>query len=397
MKPTLWLPLIMGANVWVFALAQENPTEPLPAPKPPPSAAESYTVFAYNDLGMHCLNKDFSELCVLPPANTLRAQVIRRGSSPEIIFENLQVKYSVPGNTQSATKTNFWKYAKPLFGVQLPTNVGLFGFGLSGQMQPTSDRDYAAFGIPLTQITDAGVDDSYQLAKVDVFQSGVKVASTQNVVPVSWEMSCNQCHKATSRTTMEGSILVAHDKRHGTNLYAKRPVLCASCHADPALGAPGVSGVKSLSAAMHGAHALRMPDQTSENTCYACHPGPKTQCLRDVHKANGMTCSTCHGGMTQVANPARRPWQDEPKCGDCHRVPGHEYEQPGKLFRDSVGHNGVKCIVCHNSPHAIAPSSNPRDNVQAVTKQGHAGTIDTCTVCHTQRPSDPFNHTAHGD
>ncbi|TWT41916.1 hypothetical protein RAS1_30400 [Phycisphaerae bacterium RAS1] len=39
-----------------------------------------YVVFGYNDLGMHCMNAHFSEIMVLPPFNTLHAQVIRRGT-----------------------------------------------------------------------------------------------------------------------------------------------------------------------------------------------------------------------------------------------------------------------------------------------------------------------------
>ena len=31
----------------------------------------SYVVLGYNDLGMHCMNQDFSQLCILPPFNTL--------------------------------------------------------------------------------------------------------------------------------------------------------------------------------------------------------------------------------------------------------------------------------------------------------------------------------------
>jgi len=86
MKSPLWFPAIMGINICVFALAQQAPPEPKPQPIPTP-VAESYVVMAYNDLGMHCMNKDFSEICVLPPANTFRATVLRRGSSPELITE----------------------------------------------------------------------------------------------------------------------------------------------------------------------------------------------------------------------------------------------------------------------------------------------------------------------
>lgn len=42
-------------------------------------------VFGYNELGMHCMNEDFPELAILPPFNTLRAALVRRGFEPDII------------------------------------------------------------------------------------------------------------------------------------------------------------------------------------------------------------------------------------------------------------------------------------------------------------------------
>ena len=38
-----------------------------------------YILLGWNDLGMHCYNRDFQDLAVLPPYNTLWAQVIKRG------------------------------------------------------------------------------------------------------------------------------------------------------------------------------------------------------------------------------------------------------------------------------------------------------------------------------
>jgi len=173
-------------------------------------------------------------------------------------------------------------------------------------------------------------------------------------------------------------------------------VLCAKCHADPALGAAGQAGISAFSIAMHKAHSTRMGSLTGLAQCYACHPGTTTQCLRDVHKAKGLVCQDCHTSMAAVGSSGRTPWVDEPRCGSCHHVAGHEYEQTGVLYRDSVGHNGVKCIACHGSPHAIGPSTLDRDNVQAIALQGHAGPIDKCTVCHTSTPDDGFNHTRGG-
>ena len=47
---------------------------------PPPQP--SYEVLAWNDLGMHCYDKDFSTFSILPPYNTVWAQVIEKGSPP---------------------------------------------------------------------------------------------------------------------------------------------------------------------------------------------------------------------------------------------------------------------------------------------------------------------------
>ncbi|RPJ08335.1 MAG: hypothetical protein EHM36_05590 [Deltaproteobacteria bacterium] len=52
------------------------------------SATSSLATFAFNDLGMHCYDSDFSVFAILPPFNVLRAQVVRKGSGgtmPEIL------------------------------------------------------------------------------------------------------------------------------------------------------------------------------------------------------------------------------------------------------------------------------------------------------------------------
>ncbi len=357
-------------------------------------------VLGFNDLGMHCMNQDFSEICILPPFNNLHAQVIdRRDEDPHIMTEGLQITYSIPGNTRSSNKTNFWKYAQKLFGVSLPADVGLTGNRLTGKMKPTGRGDFVATGIPITPITDRGVEDAYQLSKIDVTWKQTKIATTRAVVPVSWEISCNLCHN-TPGLSVETDILRRHDLKHATRLEASKPVLCAKCHADPALGTPGVLGVSTMSGAMHGSHASRMgPVAAIGNTCYACHPGFRTNCQRDVHFARGIFCVDCHGGMESVAAPGRTPWVDEPRCETCHaeRRPDFAFEQQGKLFKDSKGHQGVMCASCHGSPHAITPTVTPADNVQAIALQGHAGPIGECRVCHRKPPEHRFNHDYEGD
>jgi len=193
------------------------------------------------------------------------------------------------------------------------------------------------------------------------------------------------------------NILRLHDQKHGTILEptfdpqtgrATDPVVCQTCHYTPALDlaqvgprgpendtSPGDPSNgrdqvkhKSMSNVMHSHHATvtdqngvplfpDMPPALSggvkrdpvltqtvlEETCYRCHPGKNTQCMRGAMANGGLVCQDCHGNMAQVGddfsrgvspatpgafelaadfytNPAtpRVPWANEPGCGACH-------------------------------------------------------------------------------
>src|SRR4030066_1534771 len=80
-------------------------------PTPTVGPGAEYVVIGWNDLGMHCYDRDYSKLSVLPPYNNLWAQVIQRGDPPQVVTQGVRVQYAFPDNTSSATKTNFWTYA----------------------------------------------------------------------------------------------------------------------------------------------------------------------------------------------------------------------------------------------------------------------------------------------
>ncbi len=377
-----------------------------PTNEPAAVDADAYVVLAWNDLGMHCYNRDFQDLAVLPPYNNLWAQVIRKGDPPEIVTSGVKVTYSFPNNTYSVGKSNFWTYAKALFNVDLAPNVGLTGKGLSGEMDQQTDH-YIAEGIPLTEFSDSDLTkaDPYQLATIIVNDSttNAELARTITVAPVSTEMHCDNCHddggvENISTGRVETNILTLHDDEEAvaavsssavnTSLMQQRPVLCAKCHASNALGTTGEPGVPNLSKAIHEKHEGEVPDTT--DGCYNCHPGPTTKCLRDVMSQEfGMGCVDCHGDMEQVAkNPD--PWLNEPRCDTCHNE--GPYDQNQALYRNSTEHGGVYCAGCHDSPHAIAPSSQPNDAIKFIGWQGHDGPIDTCTVCHVTGPTAAGPH-----
>ncbi|MCL4560318.1 MAG: hypothetical protein M1281_06870 [Chloroflexi bacterium] len=377
----------------------------------------SMIILAWNDLGMHCYNNDFQDLAILPPYNTLWAQVIQVGDPPKNVTSGITVEYSFPENTSSAGKTNFWTYAQQLFGVSLQPNIGLTGKGLSGTMDLEGDH-YVARGIPLTEFRDDSVDPvqapyPYQLAQIVVKDavSGVILAQTTVVAPVSSEMNCVNCHSDTGDATsrypiapqgrVAANILAIHDylsqsqypAGHTEALLSKRPVLCAECHPDNALGAPGIAGVSSLSNAMHKHHSGLEDITPDTDGCYNCHPGPETQCLRDVMSQEySMTCVDCHGDIANVAeNP--EPWLNEPRCDNakCH---GEEVNLTQPLYRFSVGHGRLYCEGCHDSTHAIATSREPNDAIKFVNLQGHTGTLKSCETCHGVQPTASFVHKA---
>jgi hypothetical protein len=345
---------------------------------------DEYVVFAWNDLGMHCLNPSYDKAVILPPYNNLTAQVIKRGDPPEIVTDGVTVEYKITNNTYTYGKGSyggFWDNITSLFGLStLDHDKGLTGNSLSGTMT-ASGNIFVATGVPVCPVDDQGTWDPMQVAEFTVKNaSGTVVASTKNTVPTSDEINCAKCHG----TDAFADILAKHDEEEGTTLSASKPVLCAKCHGSMALGfsGRGTSG-KYLSEAIHGFHS----DKGA--SCYDCHPGQTTKCNRSIkHTTDDGHCTTCHGTMANVASTTlsgRVPWVDEPKCYTCHNTTSGVDTGTG-LYRNSEGHGNVMCAACHGSPHAMVPTNNDKDNYQSMMYQSYAKspkTIASCGTCHS--------------
>ena len=381
-----------GNTVVDWALTKSYGTQAIPARN------MTYVILAWNDLGMHCDQDDYSYFAVLPPFNTLHAQVFKRGSeSAKLVTSGITVSYSFPKKTNAALHTNFWAYA-PQFGWNAPTNVGITGTPLKGNMKLASNRlTWEAVGIPITPYDDDGTWDPYGTAVLTVKNSSGRVLQTANVVaPVSTEMKCSNCH-GTANPQLD--ILQKHDAAMGTNFVAEQKKgivhLCSECHQDNALGMPGKPGIPSLSLAMHDFHRDMM-DTTPQasNTkpgCYNCHPGTKTQCLRGIMARAGKSCEDCHGDMAELTNSlvnGRQAWLQEPKCGDCHDA--NHAENGNTLYRNSLWNNSpegamngmVYCEACHNSPHSELTTTVAADASISKKFQGDSYWIWNCGVCH---------------
>ena len=344
-------------------------------PTPPPTASATYVVTAWSELGMHCIDgKDYSVFSVLPPYNTLHAQVVKVGNPPTVT-SGVTVTYEAIAdttgskNTSSSGKTNFWTYVKTLFLASPAPDMGLTGNPVqSATPHPMTYNPalgyWEALAIPTIPYDDAGVRNPYPMAKIVARDSsGTLLGSTTAVLAVSDEMNCTTCHGSGTNAVAQPAagwendpdpakdvkfnILKKHDDRWDVTAYlpalAKNgyvyqaslyqtaksgtPILCATCHGSNALGLAGLPGISPLTADMHTLHAPVINPATGVSldngatslaSCYLCHPGPQTRCQRGA--MNKTACFDCHGNLTRVGAPSREGWLDLPACQMCHNT-----------------------------------------------------------------------------
>ncbi len=458
--------------------------------RPPDAPAGSdFALLAWNDLGMHCIDgKDYSIFSILPPYNNLQAELVDTRNNARVepaggVTLSYQAIADTRGsiNTTSADKTNFWRYAGALFGVTPPDDVGLTGnptpSGTPAPLTWSAERGlWEATGIPITPRDDAGATNYYPMVRVVARDAaGTVLATADAVLPVSDEMTCSACHRSTVQGNeaqtaarpaagwvfdgdpekdWKRNILRLHDERQlgvaafdqalvdlgydGAGLSATAeggtPVLCAACHGSNALPGTGMAGIEPLTQALHALHGSVLDPATlaeldavdNRSSCYLCHPGSQTECLRgamgaaqDATGALSMACQSCHGTLSDVGTAGRAGWLDEPTCQSCHHDGVRELtaltsdhllrsvldrrfattpNTPAagfSLYRLSSGHGGLQCEACHGATHAVYPSVEPNDNVLASSLQGHVGTVAECSVCHATVP-DTVDGGPHG-
>ena len=168
-----------------FSLTKAYGTQTIPA------NSTGYSVFAWNDLGMHCDQDDYSYFSVLPPFNTLHVQIKNLNDTSGMITSGVNVAYTFPKKTNSTLHTNFWQYAAK-YGWNVPANTGITGTLLAGNMQvDPKNLGFVATGIPVTPYDDDGTWDPYGAANITVTDTNNTVVQTASVVaPTSTEMDC---------------------------------------------------------------------------------------------------------------------------------------------------------------------------------------------------------------
>lgn len=431
--------------------APEIPVEIYPFDK----NTDTYVLLAWNTLGMKGITDSSDQLMMLPPGNTIYAQLIKRGDPPQMMMQDVEMRYAIaPEFSAPQEQIAFWNNAEKLFGKELEPGIGLKGKGLSGIMDlKPEDNAFVAAGIPVVPYPKDGGFSPYPLVTIEALDrtSGKVLAQTRVVAPATTEMGCKNCHGGGWRvndvagfTASTGeNILATHDKLSNTKLLQQsrngEPVLCQSCHADPALAQKGEDHLLNFSASIHGWHANYLRDMEGGDACATCHATRSdgaTQCFRS-HHSMFMNCNNCHGTMEEHAiallnqeqaqgkeraatmmehlstttvedatqvNP-RQPWGQQPDCLTCHQDFGVGMsldafntwtENSAGLYRNRHDQMGaLMCAACHGSPHALYPArmGAAHDNIQPLQYQSNTRPLgNDCTVCHTLQPEFEAHH-----
>ena len=333
--------------------------------------AADAALLGWNNLGMHCMDSDYSVFSILPPYNTVEAQLlvggklVRSGTGYTVTYEAV-ADPDGSFNSTAMGKGNFYTYAAALFGATLAPEMGLAGWGMPGTGNPpqamlfettnhpaagvvTTVNWWRAEGIPLAPYDDAHKENPYPLMRLIARNSANQTIATSDVVlPVSDEMDCRVCHASGTRAggrpaagwVWDGlperdyrlNILRLHDEQqfalHPT-LYSEalavrgfnarglyvgvvadaKPVLCAACHASEALGAPSYGSIPPLTASVHSRHAQVIDPVLGIS-------------LND--SANRAACYRCHPGSTTrclrgaMGGAIAADGSMEMQCQSCH-------------------------------------------------------------------------------
>jgi Bacterial Ig domain len=336
---------------------------PLAGVQPSAAPKAHWTVVAWNDLGMHCMDYDYSVFSILPPFNNLHVQLIdntgklvRTSTGYTITYQGMKDPTGSITVT-SAPHTNFWQYVLPIYGLSPLPDVGLLGQAMPGNKNTpqalqgfdTTYYYFSATGVPFVPVDSKGATNTYPMVRVVAKDStGTTLATTVTDLPVSTEMTCIGCHASGSQAPAmpptgwvyypgnpdkdyKLNILLFHDELpqnptlyqqtlvtagYPNGLYnsatAGTPILCGRCHVSNALapyGYTGIPGVPPLTQSQHSFHAnvidpvsgLPLNSENNRAACYNCHPGSTTKCLR--------------GAMGSAIAP---DGSQEMQCQDCH-------------------------------------------------------------------------------
>ncbi len=397
--------------------------------------AATYKVIARNDLGMHCACPTFDGFLLLPPYNTLRAQVIMVDPSMMDGSAGLTVSYSMAEETDASLQADPYYSSwitnaprlfpgfQPVVGGKVK---GITGNGISGTMTYDSvTRSFNATGIPAYPVTtgnpakDIMTDpfggpnrDPYLTANITVKDSsGATVATTSTVVPVAFGGCCT-CHLPLAQqngypATAAGSFKYL-GKLHGQNSSkidlsyldptgrgVGGPVRCSWCHWDPAMGesaAPGLAKVWPNYVILPGAGFTRtdvkISSRSFSDVLHKYH-AQNTKVLTQFDPNIANNCYACHPGNGASCYRGAHKGKTAIWCIDCHgnltqRIATNQMAQPWQqstlptCFGPSPGITSA--FACHPRDNNVT-NGWPGVFGKFINSRGHEGSV-LCDSCH---------------
>jgi hypothetical protein len=336
--------------------------------------AATSTVLGWNNLGMHCMDSDYSVFSILPPYNTIEAQLIvggrlvTNGSGYTVTYQAV-ADPAGSFNSTAMGKGNFYTYATALYGATLAPEAGLAGWsmpGLSNTPQgmvfestnypapgvATPVNWFLALGIPISPYDDAHAKNAYPLMRVIVRNTlSQPIATNDIVLPVSDEMDCRACHASGTQAPNNpaqpaaGWVWVSNPERdyrlnilrlHDEHQFSFYPGLYAAALAARGFNPQGLyRGVVAddkpvLCAACHSSEALgtasysNIPPLTaSVHALHAYVQDPVLNLTLDS-SANRAACYRCHPGSTTrclrgaMGSAVAADGSMEMQCQSCH-------------------------------------------------------------------------------
>jgi hypothetical protein len=317
------------------------------------------------------MDSDYSVFSILPPYNTIEAQLIVNGTlvtNGAGYSVTYQAVADPTGSFDSTAmgKGNFYQYCASLYGAALAPEMGLAGWAMPGTNNtpqhmlfetinhPATGVSmpvnwFRAEGIPLSPYDDSLRKNPYPLMRLVVTDAASNVLATSAIVlPISDEMDCRACHASGAPAAAEPvagwvnvanperdyrlNILRLHDERqfalhpvlysaalaarslNPADLYTNvvvdgTPVLCAACHSSEALGTASFGSIPPLTTSVHSQHAGVMD--------------PVLNVTLDS-SANRAACYRCHPGSTTrclrgaMGAAISSDGSMEMQCQSCH-------------------------------------------------------------------------------
>src|SRR5512138_2579780 len=100
-------------------------------------AGANYALLGWNNLGMHCMDSDYSVFSILPPYNTIEANLIvggklvTNGTGYSVTYEAV-TDPDGSFNSTSRGKGNFYEYVTALYGASVQPESGLTPWPMPG-------------------------------------------------------------------------------------------------------------------------------------------------------------------------------------------------------------------------------------------------------------------------